>query len=135
MSINNSTRSIAHVSVTSALLGLNNSQYKRSVEQVESKVHAYRKAEHIVQGSSKKTEQETVHSYSSVAHEIYSSVSNTFNELAHLAQHRLNPLAFVNSNATPVSESNNVDLKRHQYYFNQMMSFDSPSGSWIDISS
>ena len=131
MSISNTTRAIAHVSVTSASLGLNDSQYKRRIEQVEGKVHSYRKADQKVKESAKKSHN-SGQNFTSTAHELYSNVSNTFNELVNLTQQRLSPLAYVNINTAPDSKFNNVDLKRHQNYFNQMMRYDNPSGTWID---
>lgn len=134
MSISNSTRAIAHVSVTSALLGLNDSQYKRRIVQVEGKEHSYRKSEQQVQNAAEKTQDDNSNSFSSAAHEIYSTVSSTFHELMDLTQHRLNPIAFSKINSASKTSFNNVDLKRHQNYFNQMMNFDTPSGNWVDVS-
>jgi len=133
MSINNSTRAVAQVSVTSAVLGLPDSQYKRRIGQVEEKNYSYQKDEQKIQSLSKKARQNSTNSFSSAAQEIYTTVSGTFNELVNLTSHRLNPVAFANLNAAPSSSFNNVDLKRHQNYFNQMMNFDTPVGSWIDI--
>lgn len=50
-----------------------------------------------------------------------------------LTSKRLNPLSISSIHSEPESKFNNIDLKRHQDYFNQMMNFDTPSGSWIDI--
>jgi hypothetical protein len=133
MSISNSTRAIAHVSITSALFGQSDSHYTRRIGQVEGKEHAYRKADKKVQEASKKSPNDGKN-YSSAAQEIYNKVSNTFNELVDLTNQRLSPLAFASINSAPHSKFNNVDLKRHQNYFNQMMNHDTPSGSWIDKS-
>ncbi len=132
MSISNSTRAIAHVSYTGALASQSDSRFDRRIGQVEGKENAYRKSEERVESATKKAYKETGNSFSSAAQEIYSTVSSTFEELVQLTHQRLNPLAFANINASPNSRFNNVDLKRHQNYFNQMMNFDTPSGSWID---
>lgn len=67
------------------------------------------------------------------AQEIYSSVSNFYDELFSIPNGNLNSISFSTIHLKPESKFNNIDLKRHQDYFNQMMNFDTPSGSWIDI--
>ena len=69
----------------------------------------------------------------SSAKEIYFSITNSFDELIRMANVRPHPIFFSTINSEPTSKFNNIDLKRHQNYFNQMMNYDTPSGSWIDI--
>ncbi len=131
MSISNSTRASAHVSITGAFLDRADSQFNRRISGVEGKEHTYRKTEQKVHKLSKK-DQNSGKKFTSTAQEIYSSVSSTFNELVDLTHNRLNPFALASLNSSQHSSYNNLDLKRHQNYFNQMMNFDNPSGSWID---
>lgn len=134
MSINNSTRAVGHVTITSSLLSLKDSTNTRRVHGVEGKSQTYEKAEQKVYSANNKPQQENSKQFTNAAQEIYSSVSNSFNELVNLTHQRLNPIALAGLHLAPSSKFNNIDLKRHQNYFNQMMNFDTPSGSWVDVS-
>lgn len=132
MSISNPTRAKAPVSITSALQGQSDFQFKRRIGKVEGKDYTYHNITENVFETSEKSKNRGKN-FTSTTQEIYSSASSTFNELVELTQHRLNPIAFTNLNSAPESSFNNVDLKRHQNYFDQMMRYNNPSGSWIDL--
>ena len=60
------------------------------------------------------------------AQELFYSVSDS-SSYAHRAFRE----SYVNSASSKYSHSQ-IDVKRHQGYFNQMMNFNNPSGSWVD---
>ena len=67
------------------------------------------------------------------AQELFNSMAQGLEDLKAFTYESINPSNFARSFSSPGTEMHQIDLKRHQNYFNQMMNFDTPSGSWIDI--
>lgn len=132
MSINNS-RAITHISTNNSIFRLADTDVKRKVSEVEEKKHTSRKSREGVESVQRGKDQPTKNFYSSAAEELVNKVSNRYKELAVLTQVRLNPIAFAKINTAPSSSFNNVDLKRHQNYFNSMMNYNNPAGSWVNL--
>lgn len=131
MSINN-TRAISHISTNSSIIRLTDGDVKHRVSAVEEKKQTSSKSKGELYSVPEKDNQSKKNFYSSAAEEIFTKVSDGYRELAALTSKRINPLAFANINSAPSSRFNNIDLKRHQNYFNHMMEFNNPSGSWVD---
>jgi len=106
---------------------------KRRISQISEKKSIYSNTEQKVVSTKERKKDDNQQSYGSAAQDIYSSITNSYDGLMDLTSKRLNPLSFSSIHSEPESKFNNIDLKRHQDYFNQMMNFDTPSGSWIDI--
>ncbi len=133
MSINNDGRgSILAVTRTSYLNS--GTVYKRSVSGVEEKQHAEKQA-HSGAGNVHATRQQPAGDFflNNTAQEIHQTISDGFQELSFLSHQRAHPFAYVNSSSQPQSDYNQRDLKRHQNYFNQIMNYENPAGSWIDV--
>lgn len=133
MSINNDGRgSILAVTRTSYLNS--GTVYKRSVSGVEEKHHAEKKA-HTGAANVNSGRQRTAGDFflNNTAQEIHQTISDGFQELSFLSQQRAHPFAYVSSSSETQSDYNQRDLKRHQNYFNQIMNYENPAGSWIDV--
>jgi hypothetical protein len=133
MSINNDGRgSILAVTRTSYLNS--GTVYKRSVSGVEEKQHAEKKAQSDA-ADVKSGRQRTAGDFflNNTAQEIHQTISDGFQELSFLSQQRAHPFAYVSSSSETQSDYNQRDLKRHQNYFNQIMNYENPAGSWIDV--
>jgi hypothetical protein len=133
MSINNDGRgSILAVTRTSYLNS--GTVYKRSVSGVEEKQHAENKAQSNA-ADVKSGRQRTAGDFflNNTAQEIHQTISDGFQELSFLSQQRAHPFAYVSSSSETQSDYNQRDLKRHQNYFNQIMNYENPAGSWIDV--
>ncbi|MCR9133479.1 MAG: hypothetical protein NXI08_12915 [bacterium] len=133
MSINNDGRSsIMAVSRTSYLNS--GTVYKRSVSGVEEKQHAERNVKSGIGELSSDRRKSTGNFFiNNSAQEIHQTISDGFQELSFLSQKRAHPFAYVNSSSDAQSDYNQRDLKRHQNYFNQIMNYENPAGSWVDV--
>lgn len=125
---------IQQISNSKDVLNRNNILKKR-ISQISERTKIYSNTEQKVFSTKERKKDDNQQSYGSAAQEIYSSITNSYDGLMELANKRLNPISFSSIHLEPESKFNNIDLKRHQHYFNQMMNFDTPSGSWIDLNS
>lgn len=125
---------IQQISNSKDVLNRNNILKKR-ISQISERTKIYSNTEQKVFSTKERKKDDNQQSYGSAAQEIYSSITNSYDGLMELANKRLNPISFSSIHLKPESKFNNIDLKRHQHYFNQMMNFDTPSGSWIDLNS
>ncbi|MCG8372644.1 MAG: hypothetical protein MI700_03885 [Balneolales bacterium] len=69
--------------------------------------------------------------YLNVAHQLFDELTSGFEDLESATFENLHPSLF-SKKSYKSGQYNLIDLKRHQNYFDQMMNFDNPSGSWID---
>ena len=71
--------------------------------------------------------------FESTAQELHEVHVSTFKGLNVLGGSQFR---FRNSHSyltKPTSDYNHIDLKRHQNYFDQIIHFDRPNGSWVDV--
>ncbi|MBO6793837.1 MAG: hypothetical protein JJ895_08005 [Balneolaceae bacterium] len=133
MSINNDGRG-SMVSVSGSSYLTTGTVYTRSVKGVEEKHQAKRQAGSTFdQVSAKQNKASGEFFRSNSAQEIHQSISDGYQELSFLTQQRAHPFAYVNSANDADSDYSQRDFKRHQNYFNQIMNYENPAGSWIDV--
>lgn len=133
MSISNTNRTSPYVPMPGDQTLVVYKQTARPVNDVQPKQQHKREEVRQPQWTQKSTSNTPPPFYINIAQEMYHKMSGGFNDGRSLTFERLNPNSFSSTFSSTEQEYPQVEVKRHQQYFNQMMNYDNPLGRWVDV--
>ena len=130
MSINNSYRVTVQSGVVAPTRTVEGLPKNRIVTEVNPKTLTYKESTTSQSTEKLNSSFETESLFSNTAQELFYNGAEATKTVNPFAYNRFQNPVF--SSASSADTSNQVEVKRHQNYFNQIMNFENPVGSWID---
>lgn len=123
MSINNSYR----------LASYDNLYVRNQAEQSQQKARVVSEVKHTRFTFEENSPEQTTNTSQSSSYESY--FANSAQELFYTSSNTIASGAqrFRHTASFKEAKSTQLDEKRHQNYFNQIMNFERPSGNWVDV--